>query len=48
MEVSEENEVMLTERAISLEDYLVNFATIECLRLDKIMINNTLSFKGVI
>ena len=37
LEVNEDNELMLVERVISLEDYLVNFATIECLRLDKIM-----------
>ena len=37
LEVNADNEVMLVERVISLEDYLVNFATIECLKLDKIM-----------
>lgn len=48
LEVNEDNEVMLVERVISLEDYLVNFAIIECLRLDKIMNQAKLSFKGVI
>jgi len=48
LEVNEDNEIMLIERVLSLEDYLMNFATIECLRLDKIMQQANLSFKGAI
>lgn len=48
LDVNEENEVYLVERAISLEDYLLNCAVIESLRLDKIMQDASLGFRDVI
>jgi len=48
LDVDEDNDVYLVERAISLEDYLINFGVIESLKLDKIMHQAGLSFKGVI
>ena len=40
MDVTEENIVMLADKQLPLEEYLTNFGVIECLRLDKIMIQN--------
>lgn len=48
LDLNEDNEVYLVERAISLEDYLVNCAVIESLKLDKIMQDTHLGFRDVI
>ena len=48
LEVSPENEVVLAERQVRLEDYLTTFGVIESLRLDKVMHNKNLPFKGVV
>lgn len=37
LEANQDMEVMLVEKALSLEEYLRNFGVIECLRLDKLM-----------
>ena len=48
LEVNEENEVYIVEKSISLEDYLINFGVIECLKLHKIMQQADLRFRSVI
>jgi len=48
MDVNEENIVILTDKQLALEDYLINFGVIECLRLDKMMIQNQCGFKGAL
>ena len=48
LEVNAENEVILADKLVSLEDYLVNFGVIECLLLDKMMIQNQMSFKDIV
>ena len=48
LEVNQDNEVLLVEKALTLEEYLRTFGVIECLRLDKLMQQKNMTFVEVI
>lgn len=43
-----DDEVVLLDRHLTLEDYLINFGVIECLKIDKLMIQHHFGFKEAI
>ncbi len=48
LEISDENELILSDKLVSLEDYLSNFGVIECLQIDKKMLQTKLEFKELV
>ena len=44
LEVDSQNNIILADKLVSLEDYIMKFGLIECLMLDKVMRKQSLTF----